>query len=397
MQGFVILFFSIIVIAIVGAYSTCNYSFSSSILFGIANATLTKCNLAADYSPWEHIVFSLVTTQLSGLLIITFMLWACWQIFGNESEKQYSFVTAAKGSVLATLIIESALVVFFLYGLSSGLIESDFKQKLLTAIWLSVNSFNNGGFAGIEKLVPLEVLKIDFLLQVGIIGGAALGNLSVFVLKELFSPTELRKRLANPAIDWTFITKVTMFGSGFCLAAGTVVVLFSTDLNIAEHTGLIDKLGLAAFEVSAARGTGISLVEIPYSINLFLNTISLFGTGPFSAGGGGSLLIIIGLWSLTVNSQSRSDHLKKCLFISMYWFIIAAVSLLIYWALGWVGSESSSLSSFARAFASIEITMNGNELISFQKGVTMLLGRLSFILATMIFIIKQKKDASGTF
>ena len=162
--------------------------------YAVSVSSLTHTNIPiVGNSNVGLIIFSVFVTQVSGILFLSYLLFYCWQLFGSVAEKKYTFSKALTSTIAVSLVVEVGLFLFFMYGVPKGITDDSLNNKVLAALSLAINSFNNAGFSWWPQVIDHGFLAQNFIIQIGIIGGSVLGSLGVFVIYDLFSPKKLRE------------------------------------------------------------------------------------------------------------------------------------------------------------------------------------------------------------
>lgn len=378
-----------------------NSTLSNSWLYSTSLVNLTNFDTKGFISaPLSFHVFSLIISQTSAVIILSSLLWLCWQLFGNEKEKYFSIFKAFQLTILVNLICESGLFLFFMYAIPQELAGNNFTQKLLAAISLAVYSFNNAGISQANDLFEAGVLESEFILQVGLIGGTIMGNLGIFVIIDLLSPVNLRKRLANPETDWCFLTKVSVFGAAFVLISFSVIYFLTSDALTFSDKNILESISFMLIEGVGARGFG----DFMEGNQSFLHQIiklgySFFGAGPFSSGGGAGLLMFVFVISLVKGNQITSINSKRSKLIIRNWLLFSLTILVFFTLFGFAVNGESRFMDFAFIFNSHQLSHDSTEdsvIITVLKCASSIFGRLSFIIACLI-TIKHRNNAPSTF
>lgn len=362
-------------------------------LFSVSQVTLTHFNFqpSGDSSVWFQL-FSIFTTQATGLTFYTILLWLFHQLFTEKKAVNYSLANSFKTTLLVSAICEVALFAFFLYGIPVELTGGNFSSKLLAALTLAVNSFNNAGFSLWPLFFDDGIIANNFMIQIGIIGGALLGGLGIFVLLDLFSPGRLRKRLHDPTIDWSFMTKLSFYG-GVAMLAGFLMLFLLTQKSILSDKNILESMAMGLMEATAARGfgmhistaTGTGISSVAYYFLAFT------GSGPFTTGGGASLLGLLFIYGIFKNKSALSGNVYAGYTIIKHWIIISLVVLLIACLL--IYSFNVAITSNELLDIFLTNNMGGGSTENFSslsiKTLTNIAGRLSFILACFMTLIKK--------
>jgi hypothetical protein len=363
------------------------------LLFSVSQATLTHFSdqSIGESSSWFQL-FSILSTQAAGLMFYTMLLWLFHQLFSEKKAEHYSLKKAFTTTLLVSAICELALFAFFLYGIPAALTDGDFSQKILAALTLAVNSFNNAGFSLGSLFFETGIVANNFMIQIGIIGGALLGGLGIFVLIDLFSPVRLRRRLHDPGIDWSFMTKLSLYG-GVGMLAGFLMLFLFTQKSILFDKNILESMAMGLMEATAARGFGL---HISAAAETGISSIAYYflaftGSGPFTTGGGASLLGLLFIYGIFKKKSTLPENVYTGYMIARKWviFSIAVITLAlilnlafnadigtmtmidIYLTNSMVGSSMENLSSLA------------------IKTLTNIAGRISFILACFMTLPKN--------
>lgn len=363
----------------------------------IAGSSLTQFNgayLIESLPPLSYFVFSLIITQVSGIVLLSYLVWYYRKLFGTKKEKEAGLSNAFKLTIIISLISETLLFLFFVYSIPTELTDYSFHKKIITALSLAINSFNNAGAA---QLFTPAILEQNFILQIGIIGGSTLGSLGIFVIYELFSPIKLRERLNDPSIDWSYITKISVFGTAFVLLSGSIAFYLIELNNFLAGKNFMESVIASIFEISSARGFGFYLTENT-STSVLKSLISAIGSGSFSTGGGLTLLSLMWIYSLIWKHSAKSTHfiltnsiLKNLVIYSLITFIIPTSLLLI------IDSDTTVYNTFISQFElfttnHLTITASSNWFIDLIKGITIIAGRIGFIIACYL-TFRQHRDS----
>lgn len=361
----------------------------------VALSSLTQinsANLFESLPPVSYLVFSLIITQVSGIVLLSYLFWYCQNIFGTKKERVAGLSNAFKLTIKISLISETLLFLLFVYSIPKELTDYSVHKKIIAALSLAVNSFNNAGSA---HLFTPAILEQNFILQIGIIGGSTLGSLGIFVIYELLSPIKLRERLNDPSIDWSFITKISVFGTAFVLLFGSISFYFIEFNNFLAGKNLMESVIASIFEISSTRGFGFYLTENTSS-SVLKSLISLIGSGPFSTGGGLTLLGLMWIYSITRKGSTKSIHftltnsiIKNFLIYSFFTFSITTTILLI------IDSDTTVYNTFINQFElfttnRLTITTSANLPIDLIKGITIITGRIGFIMACFLTLRRHE-------
>jgi Trk-type K+ transport system membrane component len=398
---FLAIYLLIFIICLSGNFSLLGDSLpANTLLLSVSQVTLTHFSFDTSPagSPDLHGIFSILVTQATGLLFFTFLLWLYNQLFEREDKSGFSVRKALKQTLTVTIICESALLLFFLYAIPKELTNNDFSTKVLVTLNLSVSSFNNAGFSLWHNYFSEGIVENNFMIQIGVIGGTLIGGLGIFVLIDLFSPVKLRKRLVDPSIDWSFITKLSLFGGVMALAGYFAFFYFTEGSALFANKNIIESLAIGLFEASSARGFGMQIADpqrAPHLADLFAGA---FGAGPFSTGGGIGLIGLLLVARIFKSKNSLSANLRIGYELSRNWLIISSCFLSFVLVIILFLDIDIMFTDLIKIYLTNHI--KGKLAVSSASvGVvvlTNLAGRLSLIFAAFITLSKSKNYASGT-
>ena len=417
--GFMLIYLGLIVVSIFAnhiLFSEVFVSLSSSLNLScaIALSSLTQIdgNVFSDQVPVSYHLFSLIISQISGIIILSWLLWLYWKLFGNINEKEAGLRKAFKLTILITLISESLLFLFFLYGIPSELTDSGFQNTIIAALSLAINSFTNAGFSHLGQYFKPEILEQNFILQIGIVAGSVLGSLGIFVIYELLSPIKLRERLNDSTIDWSFITKVSVYGTIIILILFSCIFFFIESNNYLEEKNLLDSIIASIYEITSTRGFGFNLAEnVEFKFTSALKSlVSIVGAGPFSTGGGLTLLSLMWIYSLLWKNHEKSSprlpptgeagqagmHFRLTISLAknliIYSMITFSIPTLILFVIDSESTVYNSLMNQLELYTTNRFTIKASTdwIISLIRDFTIVAGRIGFVMACFITLRQRK-------
>lgn len=380
-------------------------SASSSLNILIASSINSLTNIDAEFFvsrlPLSYIIFSLFISQVVGIALLSVSLWLCWHLFGNNAEKRYDIKQAFKLTSVISLLIETLLFLFFMYVIPAQVVDESLQKKIFTAMSFSINTFNNAGLSQLENFVSFNFFTHNYILQLGIIGGMVLGNLGMFVIYELFSPPKLRERFHNHTIDWSLITKISVFGTLAILTIFSTIQFLSITEDNFNEVKIIELVIASVYHVSSLRGFGFyyqggATINDYSLIDLF---ITIFGSGPFSTGGGLTLLTMTCGFIFLWRNKSKNKHFdtifsitKNLLFYCIIAFSIPTLLILV------IDSDTKFsnilLDQFWLFFNNhLSITPSNWE-IDLVKSFTLIAGRIGFIVACYMTLKQRNRNYS---
>jgi hypothetical protein len=395
--GFIILYFILII------FQLCIHPMpgsglnhlTTSFLSAISTASLTHMEGTKIFVELSYLQLSI--TFLSSLILFSYLLWYYWQLFGSREEKENRLGDAFKLSFVISFIFISAQFLFFFYALTGHTSNPSLHEKFISALSLAVYSFANAGLPNFTELVSPVRIEQSFILQIGVVIGNTLGHMGIFVLYELLTPKKLRERLADPSIDWSFITKITVFGTAFLFVIGSCAFYILESGHLLKEKNIIESVIASIYEISTARGFGSSLSENDLNLGskLLHWFVSLIGSGPFSTGGGLTLLTIIWIYSLIWKNHKNPINIRIASSIVKTLFIYSIITFCLLFIIRlFINGDTPFHGLFVeqtKLFTTHHLMINeaygwGESLVI---GLTLIAGRIGFILACYLTLKKQ--------
>lgn len=406
LYSFLAIYLSILAVSYLGHLYTYKHSTGGSSsfqlwLYSMSQVTFTHADVGLNFiaQPASFHLFSAIITLISAWLFHGILLWLVWQLFGNSSERSFTVAKSLATAGLVMLLCVLVLTAFFLYAIPSELTSGSLIQKMLAAFTLSINSFNNSGFSNWNYFFDENPLAGNFMIQVGTIGGTVLGSLGIYVLIELFSPIKLRQRLANPAIDWSLLTKVSLFGAAVVLISYSVIQILIGNVEEFAEKNILESLSSTLLKGVSVRGFGWDFTQQAGDFSDLSHTaFTFFGAGPFATGGGATLLFFVFLYGIIRGKNQISFQTNVIFKIVKIWLSLFIIFLLVMFFITIIGFNGSSLSDLFYLYTNhhLQIAAGENTPSVILKSISMIAGRLSFM-AACIIVINQNKHASGIF
>lgn len=339
----------------------------------------------------KYIYFSLLISQASGIGFLSYLLWLYWKLCKQKTD-QFTIKEALRLTLKVILLSELVLFAYFFYTLSGDVNGLNLQGRSLTALVLSVGAITNSGFTFIDTLNLNHIIRQNYILQIGIIVGSTFGGLGIFVIDELFNPKNLRKRLENPEIDWSLITKISVFGAAILMLIFSFIFYVKAGAFQQDHN-ILESVIASFYEITSARGLGYDSIDNP--TNIFRSIATLISAGPFSSGGGFTLLTVILIYSLflkkhkkTIEFNALNQLTKNLLIIGLASFIIL---LFTHWIIEISSGNPFTISKYIEIFTMNKIVRAPHTVwyTDILNGITNMIGRLVFIIACFI-TLKQK-------
>ena len=144
-----------------------------------------------------------------------------------------------------TALVEGGAFVLIYYT-GGGHVSQGMGHEVFVAAFHAVSAFGNAGFSVLPD--NLHAVPRAFVLHLAILITFGLGGLGIDVLYDLFSPRRLRQRLANPATDWRWGTKVSVNTSIVLVGGGALLFYALEQHNVLAGLNLTEKLISSAFQ-----------------------------------------------------------------------------------------------------------------------------------------------------
>ena len=189
--------------------------------------------------------------------------------------------------VLKITVLVEVGAFLLIYYTAGGPMTEEVGRKAFVATFHAVSAFGNAGFSVLPD--NLHAVPRAFVLHLAILITFGLGGLGIDVLYDLFSPRRLRQRLANPATDWRWGTKVSVNTSIVLVGGGALLFYALEQHNVLAGLNLTEKLISSAFQSGATRTAGFRTVDIAQLTTLTLVLmigLMLIGGGVGSTAGG---------------------------------------------------------------------------------------------------------------
>ena len=206
-----------------------------------------------------------------------------------------------KAALITSLTVESVLFLGFLAVLAKD--GNPLIQKLGDAIFMSVSTFNNGGFVSLDSGITPYIGSWSFGLLV--IVGTFLGSIGFpVVLNVSQQGRHFRK--------WALHSKLTVVTYLLLLIGGSVLLLL-LELNNPATFGKApadEKLLLALFHSTTARSSGLVTLDLQdfTEASRFLLDILMFIGGGSAGTGGGIKVTTFAVLMLAILAEARGDR-----------------------------------------------------------------------------------------
>jgi potassium uptake TrkH family protein len=298
-------------------------------LFTSTSATCVTGLIVVDtgtYFTFRGQLVILLLIQLGGLGILSFATFFGMLMSGGIGFRQQlmmqNFLSeeSLKSSqqLLRQIFTITLLIEIFTFGMiyfswdKQVPFDSGF-DKIFSSAFHAVSAFCNAGFSLFTNGLNEHFLRNNFLLQISIISAVIMGGIGFGVIEDLFSPSRLRDRLANPWRDWAISTKIAIFTSFFLLAFGMLGFFLLENQNVLEHQTAFEKLQHSFFQSATTRTAGFNTVDIAKlsSATLIMFIFLMFiGASSGSVGGGiktSTFFLIVASVGSTLRGKNRVE------------------------------------------------------------------------------------------
>ena len=249
---------------------------------------LTVVDTATDLSRGGQVVV-LLLIQAGAVFYLFFAVQVVRQM-NQRADRSADEVGSARALLYRVLKI-TALVeggaFLLIYYTGGGQMTEEMGRKVFMSAFHAVSAFGNAGFSVLPD--NLNAVPRAFVLHLAILITFGLGGLGIDVLYDLFSPRRLRQRLANPATDWRWGTKVSVNTSIVLVGGGALLFYALGQHNVLAGLNLTEKLISSAFQSATARTAGfrtVDITQLTIPTLVLMIGLMLIGGGAGSTAGG---------------------------------------------------------------------------------------------------------------
>jgi len=233
--------------------------------------------------------------------------------------------------------------------------------------------------------------------------GVFLGSFGYIALIDLFHPRSLRRRLANPEINWLNQTQLALFGKSAILIAGAIILIYSADAFFSLKETTLEKTVYYIFLSLQASSGGFELAGTLHpNVMMSFGFIVLMLIGASSGGTGGGIrtsliYILINQFrkSDSNNTNTTTNMIMICwqVFYKSILFVLL-ISLLIrfsYPDIKWFESIFLSVSAFSNVGWEGSVNIDSYPYLKFLLSIGMLVGRIG-VIGYIAYLSNQKLD-----
>ncbi len=299
-----------------------------------------------------------------------------------------------KRIILLTILIEGGtfLVMQYLWG---DYPFADWGERTFYSLFHAVSAFCNAGFTLFTDSYHEPVIRNMYLLHAVTAVAIVLGSLGFSPLNNIFSPQQLRQRMANPWIDWKLSTKIAVNTAIILLLMGTVGFFLLERTNTLAEMNLTEAVITSFFQSATARTAGFNSVDIGQittpAMVLLMFLMFIGGSSGSTAGGikTSTFFLLVASVVATSRGNSRveigrryipSEIVSKALSIFFYGIAINLIGVFILSIteshLRLMDLTFEQVSAFGTVGLSRGITSSLSDVGKLVLIVTMFLGRV---------------------
>lgn len=216
--------------------------------------------------------------------------------------------------VTITLIMEfiASVLIYFSWG---GAIEfPSVLHKIYYSVFHAISAFCNGGFSLFSNSLYEAPIRLSYLLHITIGITIFFGSIGFSSIQDIFSISNLRKRLARPWIDWKMSTKISVYTSIALVALGMILFMITEFYNVLYNKSNFEILIISFFQSVTTRTAGFNSIDFSQLSNatlVFMTFLMFIGASSGSTGGGikTSTFLLISMTSVATIKGKQKVHL----------------------------------------------------------------------------------------
>ncbi|MGF1638139.1 MAG: potassium transporter TrkG [Cyclobacteriaceae bacterium] len=361
-------------------------SFTEAIFLTSSTITFTGMGLQElqEELMWLARLF-LVANTWFGMIFWTF--WAVWMVLQKTKNGHISVLRLLR-NILAILIIAipaTTILIYYLIG-SEYNFESVF-HRMEFSFFNASNAFGNTGLLLHPPGDTTGWLSHHFVIQVVLLTTLVAGASGYFAVRDLFTPSVLRKRLKHPERDWKPFTKMAVFGGGFLIMISAILFLVSEFSNALHGLKATEKVVASIFFVASARSAGMAVFDMSslQTTTLLLLTALMFVGGMYASNAGGWRLDQFYLLARSSKNGSRKMIFKGILVVGFFNYILIVLRIFLgdegklshfifeqisaFGNTGWVMHSFDQLSAHAKWILAASMIFGRVGIIIFVSGI----------------------------
>lgn len=379
---------------------------------------LTVVNTATFFNIKGQLVI-LFLIQLGGIGILTFASFFAsfvkkgigikHQIAMNElldAENMSGSYFLIKRILVMTFIIE-ALGSIGIYILWGDFQFSSTGEKIYASVFHSISAFCNAGFSTLEYNFETPLATELYMLHIFIGVLIFFGGLGFPVIRDVFSPMQLRDRLMHPWKEWKLSSKVAVYTSIILIVLGMAAFyFFYADEKYADKSP-IALIAITFFQSVNLRTSGFSSISLENLPNILI-LISIFqmfiGASSASTGGGiktSTFIVMMVAVIGTIRGKKEVSISNRTIAIELIYkafavvifsglFVLLATTLLTYFEpnLQPIRLAYEAVSAFATVGLTTGITMGLSDESKILLTICMFVGRVGIV--TLAYSLSTK-------
>ncbi len=404
----------------------CNYTGKSlnfiDAVFTSASAScvtgLVVVNTATFFNIKGQLII-LLLIQLGGIGILTFASFFAsfikkgigikHQIAMNElldAENISGSYFLIKRILVMTFIIEAlgAIGIYVLWGDYQFGSEG---EKIYASIFHSISAFCNAGFSTLEYNFETPIVTELYMLHIfmGVI--IFMGGLGFPVIRDVFSPLQLRDRLKHPWKEWKLSTKVAIYTSISLIILGMVAFYFLYADDKFAGKSPIAIIAITFFQSVNLRTSGFNSINLEHLPNVLL-LICIFqmfiGASSASTGGGiktSTFIVMMVAVIGTIRGKNQMTLSNRTIAIELIYkafavvifsglFVLMIITILTFFEPGIapIRLAYEAVSAFATVGLSTGITAGLSDASKILLTFSMFVGRIGII--TLAYSLSTK-------
>lgn len=379
---------------------------------------LTVVNTATFFNVKGQLVI-LFLIQLGGIGILTFASFFAsfmkkgigikHQIAMNElldAENMSGSYFLIKRILVMTFIIE-ALGAIGIYVLWGDFQFSSTGEKIYASIFHSISAFCNAGFSTLEYNFETPLATELYMLHIFMGVLIFFGGLGFPVIRDIFSPMQLRDRLMHPWKEWKLSSKVAVYTSIVLIVLGMAAFyFFYADEKYADKSP-IALIAITFFQSVNLRTSGFNSINLENLPNILI-LISIFqmfiGASSASTGGGiktSTFIVMMVAVIGTIRGKKEVSISNRTIAIELIYkafavvifsglFVLLATTLLTYFEpnLQPIRLAYEAVSAFATVGLTTGITSGLTDASKILLTISMFIGRVGII--TLAYSLSAK-------
>lgn len=233
-----------------------------------------------------------------------------------------------------SLIIEiiSSLLIYILW--DPHIPFKNVEEKVFFSVFHAMSAFNNAGFSLFTDGLYNEYVRYNYLVHIAIGATIFLGSLGFVAIFDLFSVTNLRKRLALPWKEVEISTKIALNFSLILVVSGAIIILIIESDKTLRDANFIEAIISSVFQSITTRTAGFNTLDTGALATPVLILILFFmfiGASSSSTGGGvktSSIALMLASVYSTIRGKNKVELFKRTIPTTL---INDAIAIIIFY------------------------------------------------------------------